>query len=142
MIAALIAFLTKYMNKKVATVLTIIVLTIVGLFYITNYFVTAGELDQEIAVVNNKINMETLKLANEDTSIKKDIKMKSQQQQLDMLYMQQDIAQRQVWDLDSRVDEARDVEKKDKWKRRLERAVEQLQKIMDRIDELKKEISS
>lgn len=139
MIAALIGLISKYMNKNVAYVLAIIVLTITAIFYVTNYFVSAKELDHEISVVNNKIEIETIKLASEDERIKEDIEQRTKQQQLETLYLRQESAQRQVWDLDNRVDESNDIGKKEKWKRRLERAVEQLKEIVERIEEVKKE---
>ena len=148
MVGALIDLISKRVNKTVLIIILTVCISVTGVFSVSKYFVTAQELKAEITEVDNKvktgdsnlenkIELESLKTKTETDGIKKEFKQQMVQQKLDVLHLQQGIKQQQVWDLDDRVDNSNSDEKKEKWKRRLKRAEDDLKEIEQTIDKIR-----
>jgi len=118
--------LSKYVSKTTFLIILTVCASVFGVFSASEYFVTAQELE-----------MTSLKLKNEDEKIKNDLEQKIEQQELEVLYLQQRMQQQQVWDLDSRIEDIDDQEKKEKWERRLKRAEIELKVIDSKIEKIK-----
>ena len=128
--------LLKFLLENIGKGIVIVVLTVVVSFGMYRYFAVAQDLKEDIIETNGRIDKESLKSKSADKQLKRDL----QQQQLEILYFQENMQEQKVWDLDGRVEDVKEPTKKEKWKRRLDRAEEKLKEIKNRIEDTKKKI--
>ena len=117
---SIIEFLSKYINKTLILIVLCMFLGAGALYHISNLVVTEEVLAREIKDVQDQIQ-------SNDKAVSEKI-----------LIMRQGMLEQQVWDLDARVDDTYDPDKKAKWIRRLKRTEKKLEVVEEQIQELEK----
>ena len=117
----------------------IAVLSVTFTMNVIKYFVSYEALASSDKILKNEIELQFENKYNRFTQVDNRLEQKLKQQQLESLYLQQQLIQQQVWNLDARVDDSITDERKNKWKRRLVRAEADLKRVKDNIKDLKEQ---
>jgi len=138
MLAKLLELLTTKTSKSVGIGIICLVAGVAVFYYSNQYFVSRSAHSQEVKAI--KVNCSTNK-----KELKKEIKVGDASQQINTLYLQKGMAEKQVWDIDARIEDLEKngagPEQKAKWKRRLERTEEEVKEIDGKIETEKKKLT-
>jgi predicted PurR-regulated permease PerM len=119
-VSSLLEFLSKYINKTLILIIICLFFGASAFCYLNNILVTEDAFAKEIE------------------NIQEQIQSNQMQARLQIFMLQKSMLEKQIWDLDARVDDSTDEISKSKWMRRLERTEDELKDINTQIDKLKK----